>query len=312
MTKLKIGITLGWSIPTGDAAMARGWKKYLLRRDDVESVHIIMPEDPMPDKLDFCIAFQHWNQLHPARMSTTCKMRGAISSYRIPWGVRVCLAIPWRFFMSSRTGSRTTYSQQKDSAKRLRSGGCQSSLSGCDCGLFSVCADERFAHPCVFVGSDIRGAEANDRYLAPALPHRLVIYGNQGWSSPSLAARWRGRLSDEDLPKVYSSATVVLDYAIPERKKYGLVNQLRDSTRCFGVWGRRADVIHTEGAQIQGCSPAPLCTNRTDSGDIYLGEFIRNPNPRDKADLDQRRDWVLQNGTFAKRMETLMAWLKEM
>jgi hypothetical protein len=84
--------------------------------------------------------------------------------------------------------------------------------------------DDAFAHPVCFVGNDIRPPEVTDKYLAPWLDKGLVIYGGP-WRDERFKKCHRGRITDEQLRKVYSSAKLIVNMTHPEHKKHDVINE---------------------------------------------------------------------------------------
>lgn len=284
----------------GDAGMADGWAKYLRRRGDVTRVDIIgAGKHPLPDDADVVIHFQHWLPLHPTAKNIFYA-QNAWEKGSVPpgFGYPVDGTAHVANLMRPRFDALIFTSQGlKDDSE------CAGAVIpfATDPEVMFYQPDERFAHPVCFVGSDIRGPAANERYLIPAIPHGLVIYGGP-YTDARLQAVHRGRLSAEDLPKVYSSARVNLNVTMPEHIRNGLVNQrIYEVLACEGTvlsdWHEGMEmmknwVLGTAGAEQMAAALAD---------DIVLGG----------GGSDGCRDFILQNHTYAHRMALLMKFLGE-
>lgn len=279
----------------GDHGTAESWAKYLRRRDDVARVDIVGQGQALPGDADVCIAFHPWLPAHPTAKNVLYLQSG----------------LPREMFPGGTVGVFEANKERFDgycfTSKKLRD---VCGVSGAvlpfaaDPEVMSYQPHDAYAHPVCFVGNDIRGDMANDRYLAPAIPHGLVIYGGP-WRQPQFQAVHRGRLIAEDLPKVYSSSRVNLNVTIPIHAEYGTVNArvyevLACGGCCLSDW-------HEGMEAFRG-----FCEFTNGGQDTEAGVRILSKAFRDDRDRDARRAFILANHTFAHRMADLMRYLKEM
>ncbi len=327
--KLRIGLRLMWlngrgySNFIGDHSVAIGWQKYLHRRDDVEAVYIAGPGDPLPHDLHCVIHFHH-----------DCERQAGAKNFYYcqnawPRGISLQRLHQNYVYMTKFPGGTPEvfnfFKERFDGylfPSEVLKGACgvgdiSPAMVGAavipfatDPEVFTHQPDPRFTHPVCFVGNDIRGPEANEAYLVPALKHGLVIYGGP-YSDPRLQAVNRGRASPADLPKIYSSSQVVLNVHIPIAAETGMVNmRVYEALACGGLvvsdW--HPAMIEFMG-RVVAISP---------DGDPAKGPSIDDVLRVRKAfgppDIDARRqewrEFVLAKHTWAHRMETLVAWLK--
>lgn len=153
--------------------------------------------------------------------------------------------------------------------------------------------DDRFSHDYAYVGSDIKGRDADNRYLVPFIDQGLVIYGGPR-QDPRLEACRKGRVSEEDLPKVYSSAKVNLNYHMRIAAEFRVMNmRLYELAAC----GARfiSDLLP------DGFAYTPALDPKDPYQRVCVDEACRDHNVKE----------VLAKHTWANRMETLVSWLRE-
>lgn len=298
---MKIGLQLEWLNDgtvanfVGDAGMADGWKKYLLRRDDVTRVDIIGGRRPMAPDLDVVIHFLPWLPLHPTAKNVAYCQYGAPRGPQYPGGTVGLFFMHKSRFIGHMFTSETL-------RKACATDGAVIPFA-VDPEVMFYQPDERFAHPVSFVGSDIRGDEANERYIAPALAHGLVIYGGP-WNAPKFQAVHRGRASADDLPRIYSSSRVNLNVHMPIHSEYGTVNQrIFEVLACGGV----CLTDYHEGIRALDGHVMVMLDNSV--GDNMESVVIFNTDrnyPRDDC-----RDFILARHTFKHRTDAVMRYLKE-
>lgn len=304
MKPLSIAICVAWMNGhghgnyIGDHAIAEGWAKYLRRRDDVSRVTVLGERIYADVIAGHDVVVHFWPFVEPV---PGCKnilyLQNAFN--RAEFGmdtVGVFNQVKERFdgyiFLS----------------EQLRQ------ACGAEGAIIPFAADteemfyqpaEAFAHPVCFVGSDIRGDAANNRYLLPAIPHGLVIYGGP-YRDPRLQAVHRGRLSEADLPKAYSSARVNLNITHPEHAKYGVVNH------------RVYQILACGGTVLSDRYPEGLgdyCF--TDDKEHWDGSWedmlwlLSPERPAFQTQVDGRRDFILYNHTVKHRTDALMDYLRE-
>ncbi len=290
MHKLRIGLHLMWRNGTGyanhigDDTVACAWQKYIMRRDDVCAVYIGGPGDVFTG-VDCVIHFHH----------DLLRTDGVKNFYY--------LQNAWPRNEHWPNGTVGVFNDHKErfdgyifASEKLRNA-CRSPglvlPFATDPERFRYQYDARFVHPYAFVGNDIRGPEADRKYLYPAAVHGLSIYGGPR-NDPNLEAIRKGRISDEDLPKLYSSSGVNLNYHIPIAAEYGMMNmRLYEVAACGGnllsdrfLNGFRSDAY---------------------DGPIEHYEFASLTDETKAHNLNE----VITKHTWAHRMETLMVHLKD-
>lgn len=296
--RMRIGIQMMWMNGTGlqnhigDHGVADAWAKYLRRRDDIESVEVF-GGGRMQNDCDVLINFHPGLPTH-ARAKNILYSQNAWSEEQHPGGtVGVFNAVKDRY---------QGYLFPSEKLRQLCGGEGAVIPFAADPERFYYQPDPRFEHPVCFVGNDIRGPEVNEAYLIPAIPHGLVIYGGP-YSDPRLQAVHRGRLSEEDLPKAYSSARVNLNLTIPEHAKNGVINsRIYEILACGGVIvtdvGVACDDLH--GRRELFVDAESLA---------WLGGTMCDNDWREKH-RTLSRDAILANHTWEHRMSDLMVYLK--
>ena len=95
--------------------------------------------------------------------------------------------------------------------------------------------NRRFKHNVVYVGHNSPGKKHLTRMLTEAAPFGLAIYGHPGWRNapPQLSSLYQGVLPPEDLPRLYSSAKVVIGTTELKQQRLGMINnRLYEALAC--------------------------------------------------------------------------------
>ncbi len=299
---MKIALAMNWlndgSVKNvvGDALVADAWAKYLRRRDDVEEVRIVSPKDGNSIyETDVVIHFWHvpGMLMHPTAKNLLYLQNALGAEFHPEGTVGVFKSVADRF-------DGYIYPSETLKANCGRDGLVLPFAA--DPEVFTYQPDDRFAHPVAFCGNDIRPAEVNERYLVPALAHGLVIYSGGVWRDPRLQAVNRGRISGEDLPKLYSSARVVLNITHPEHVKNRVVNS------------RIYEVLACGGKLVSDTVPDGEFDEHVESYDVFFrDENVAVMDTLRPIDHPKRscRDFILAKHAFAHRMADLMQFLKE-
>jgi len=277
----------------GDEQVARGWQKYLLRCDEVESVNLYPREGSIEESLDALIHFTPFGDEHPG----------------IPNILYLQNAFPPDLFDGGTVG---VFNENRDRfdgflftsfalAKACADGGVVPFAT--DPEIFFPQPDTQFAHEVAFVGNDIRGPVVNHRYFLPALPFGLVIYGNRAWHPP-LDRACRGKIAAEDLPKLYSSALVNLNAHITEHVAWNTVNlRIYDILACGGfVISDRTRGLEDEFGE------AVVCTDGEEELWAKLVRYLGDPQARRKFGENGRK-LVFARHTYAERARTVLDFL---
>lgn len=280
----------------GDEAVARAWQKYLGRRPDVEYVRLYGPEEKIEDGLDALIHFNPFLPAHPGTHNVLY-LQNAFPPSEYPGGTAGVFArVKERFDGYLFTSRRLMHA--------CAPGGVVPFATDPEVFVPRESADYR--HPVSFVGNDIRGPVANQRYLVPALPFGLVIYGNNTWPPP-LRGACRGKIPAAELPKLYSSTAVNLNVHIGEHVVYDTVNlRVYDVLACEGFL--LSDELESLRSEF---GPAVAFTTGDEDTWAQLVRYGSDAGERRRRGEEGRRI-VLSRHTYAHRMEALMMYLRAM
>ena len=158
--------------------------------------------------------------------------------------------------------------------------------------------------PVALVGNDLRGGAINNRYFVPAIPLGLVVYGNQ-WTPP-LAAVCRGKLPMDDLPKLYSSATINLNAHLPDHIRWGTVNlRIYDILACGGFV-----VSDYNQSMVEAFGDSVVCTEGHEDLWAKIVHYQSDDVER-KRRSELGRKLVLSDHTYAARSRDLLKYLDE-
>lgn len=307
----------------GDELVARCWQKYLVRQPGVASVQLYGPGAAPPTSVDAVVHFHPELPLHPAAKNVLY-LQNAFPREMFAGGTEgVFSRVRDRFDGFLFTSERLL----RACARRKPGGGSGSereraSARG-DCGpdptlaaavvpfatdpeLFApVAGDEREWPAVTFVGNNIRGERCNQRYLEPALPFGLALYGNNSWEPP-LAGVCRGKIPMEDLAALYGGSRVNLNAHIREHVELDTVNQrLYDILACGGF--ALSDALDGLEAVFEDA----VMTSDGDE-DLWAALTVAladGAERRRRAALGRRL--VLDRHTYAHRAATVVGFLRE-
>lgn len=281
----------------GDELIARGWQKFLERREDIASVTLCGPTDPLPsDKVDATI---HFNINLP--LSDTganiLYLQNAFSRNQHTGGT----AGVFHEVMDRYDGYLFTSSE----LMKACAPGAVIPFST-DPESFYPAASTKYKLPISFVGNCNRPFKVNHCYLAPVIPLGLVIYG-QGWDATPFESCWRGKLPMPDLPALYTESSINLNLLIPEHREMNLINmRIYDILACGGF------IISDHVAALEAAfGDAVVYTEGHEDLWAKAVYFLADPAERKRRSLLGQR-LVLAHHTHANRMETLMRYLKEL
>ncbi len=279
----------------GDEAVARAWQKYLSRRDDVEWVRLVGPDDRIEGECHVVVHFNPFLPLH-AGAANVLYLQNAYPPELHPGGTAGVF---------ERTRSR--FRGFIFTSTRLKAACCDGAVIpfAADPEELYPIPDDRYRHPVAFVGNDIRGPEVNLRYLIPALPFGLVIYGNPAWVPP-LAVCCRGKVPQSDLPRVFSSSQVNLNAHIPEHVRYDTVN-----LRVFEVLASGGFLVSDEIPTLRDeFADAVVCTSGYEDLWARLVCWLADGEKRSRLATEGRR-LILARHTYAHRVGTLVEYLDQ-
>jgi spore maturation protein CgeB len=300
--KLRIGLrlpaigtlnTAGRSNMQGDEQVARAWEKYLARCESVESVRLYGGKSPIHEELDVLIHFSPFLELHEKTKNVLYLQNAFPESVYRDGTVGV--------FRQTRNRFSGFIFTSRNLMKACTDGAVVPFATDPD--VFFPQNTESYRLPVAFVGNDIRGAAINHRYLFPAIPLGLVIYGNH-WAPP-LDRHCRGKLPMGDLPKLYSSAMINLNAHIPEHVRWGTIN-----LRIFDILASGGFVVsdHTD-ALHEEFDDAVVSTDGYDDLWAKIVRYLADPEERRRRSSNGRKI-VLSNHTYANRVGELIAYLK--
>lgn len=279
----------------GDELVARCWQKYLARMASVRAVKLYGAGQPPPRDVDVVIHFHPDLEGHPTARNFLYLQN----------------VFPAELYDGGTLGMFAKVKHRFDgflfTSERL--------MKACAPGAVIPFATdpERFhpmsraggpAFPAItFVGNNIRGESCNRRYLEPALPFGLAIYGNNQWQAP-LAQVCRGKLAMEDLPALYATSTVNLNAHIPDHVAFDTLNQrLYDILACGGF------VISDRIDSLQSVFEDAVMTTEGDD-DLWAKLVCSLADPADRRRrADKGRDLVLAHHTYARRAAAVVQFL---
>ena len=161
-------------------------------------------------------------------------------------------------------------------------------------------------HPGGTVGvfERVKSPLVNRRYIAPALPLGLVIYGNM-WNPP-LSKVWKGKLPMPDLPKLYSDCLINLNAHISEHAEMETINlRIYDILACGGfIISDYVQSIVDEFGDIV------VCTDGYEDEWAKIVRYLADPEER-KRRCQEGYSLVLNNHSYEQRMEIVVDYLKE-
>jgi spore maturation protein CgeB len=180
---------------------------------------------------------------------------------------------------------------------------------------------ERYAHEVAYVGNDIKGNEATMRYLYPAVDFEFGLYGNwkfsrakykiwKNWLQPPYKKVFekisQGRIPQEDVPLLYSSAKINLNCTLQSCIDWDVITL------------RTYEVLACKGFLITDIVPVaqetmPDCMIFTEGG-AHLKEQIAYYLSRD----NERRqiaqagyEYVVHNASVEARARELMEYIRK-
>lgn len=303
MKKIKVGIYL-LGIDTfdinkpgnfqGDELIGRGWQKYLARHEQIERVDIYGAQDAMNSDLDAVVHFNPFLPLHPTAQNILY-LQNAFPKEEYPGGtVGVFHKIKDRFDGHIYTSSRL---------KKACGDGVVVEFAT-DPEFFTPQPAGRYDFTVSFVGNGIRSPYINQRYIAPALPFDLVIYGNM-WEYP-FSEVWLGKLPMPDLPILYSDCLINLNAHITQHAELDTINlRIYDILACGGfVLSDHVDSLADTFGDI-----VPITDGYEDEW-AKISYYLSNDEAR-KEKAEEGRKLVISNHSYKQRMDVVAKYLQE-
>ncbi len=279
----------------GDEFVARAWCKYLARRPDVETVALNgdVTYDIGGDGRRYAVHFYPFLDLVDGAINALY-LQNAFPEPAWPGGTPGVFA-----------GVRDKFAAHmflSPTQRAVCEGDGPVIPFAADHELFTLMPpEERYAHSAAFVGNNIRGAEANARYLLP-LGDRLVVYGNaDAWAGSGVNCR--GKLPASDEPILYSSAAVNLNAHLAEHTAYGVINYRIYCILACG--GRVLSDHHRATADTFGDA-----VSFTAGGPELVADWERLA--AQPADREANRELVIGRHTFVERVDALVSFLRQL
>jgi spore maturation protein CgeB len=195
---------------------------------------------------------------------------------------------------------------------------------GVDTALFRpVPKESRYAFDVAYVGSDIKGEERTNRYLVPALAFNFGLFGNwknaksklrfwQNWQEmpqykKEFARISRGKIPQEDVPILYSSACINLNCTAQDCVDWDVITlRTLEVLACKGFI--ITDRVPVAEKELAGCV---VFTDGEDDLVDKIRYYLDHPEERD-AIASKGYHYIQENATIDRRAELFFAYLKEM
>ena len=279
----------------GDELIARCWVKYLQRHDQVESVFLYGPQGAIDEPIDVLIHFNPHLELHP-KAKNVLYLQNAFPATDHPGGTvgvfqRACHRFDAYIFTS----------------RKLMESCAPGAIVpfAADPEMFFPQPTGRYALPVTFVGNNIRTFETNQRYLAPALPFGLVIYGG-GWHMSPFVTAYRGKLPMDDLAALYTDCAINLNAHIIEHREMNLINmRIYEILACGGfVMSDHVPAVVEEFGDVV------VSTDGDEDMWAKLVRYLPDDAERKRRSIEGRRR-VLARHSYEYRVDTVCRFLKE-
>lgn len=310
---MKIGINLsgigtfnmgiGYNVQ-GDELMGIGWQKYLLRKEEVEEVVLFSPKTPFGPEIPFRDDMDVMIHFNPF--------------LEIPNGVKNILylqnAFPEHHWKGGTVGvfneSKSKYDGYIFTSKKLMEMCCEGVVVpfAADHEMFSpqyITEGLYYQVPVCFVGNDLRGLEINRRYLWPAIPFGLKLWGKSPWQPPLEEIR-QGGLPLEDMPILYTNSKVCLNVHILEHNNAGTINgRIFEVALCGGFL-----ISDSSWATKEIFGDSVITTEGDEDLVNKLSYFLENEEERKKRGTEGRKI-ALNAHTYEHRIEVVLDYIKE-
>lgn len=307
MRKLRIGLRLvaigsidirKYNNVWGDELIARGWQKYLLRHEAVESVFLYGAQGAIEEELDVLIHFFPGLEFHP-QSKNVLYLQNAFPKERVAGGTigvfRSCAAhydgfmFPSQRLMEACTpGAVVPFATDPEL-------------------FFPQPSDFYSTYKVAFVGNNIRSPLVNQRYFASAMPFDLMLYGSD-WDRTPLAPVCQGLLPMPELPKLYTSCQINLNAHISQHVEWDTIN-----LRIFDILACGGFILSDPGGdsleQVFGDTVA-YTTGYEDEW-AKIAYFLANPEERQRRSQEGQQ-LVLSNHTYANRVAAVVEYLHEL
>lgn len=305
MQKLRIGIMMFYSNTldarspvgvAGDEHVAQAWRKYLLRREEVQSVNIYHNSQTIGEPLDVLI---HFHPTTDPRSGTrnVLYLQNAFNPEMIPGGTL-------GLFQACRANFQGFMFTSEELMKATTDGAVIP--FGIDPDFFNPQPDPRFNFPVSFVGGNIRGPIVCARYTEPAIPFGLALFSGDKWPA-SCASVLRGKLPMDDLPRLYSSSAISLNAHLTQHIKFGTIN-----SRIFEALACRGFVLsdYSTGVEREFGDVVAFTSGYEDMW-AKIVELLADPQRREKCAQEGYRQ-VISRHTTEERVGRVLKYLTQL
>jgi spore maturation protein CgeB len=192
---------------------------------------------------------------------------------------------------------------------------------GVDTTLFRPCQPRQiYSHDVAYVGNDIKGETATNKYLYPAVNFDFGLYGNWELPKPRLRFwnRWkkvapykktfeklsRGKIPQADVPVLYSSAKINLNCTLQDCIDWDVI-----TLRTYEVLACRgfliSDIVPVAKETMQDCMVF------TDGGEVLkeqIAYYLTHDKERQKI-AQNGYEYVIQHASVEARAKELVNYL---
>lgn len=175
--------------------------------------------------------------------------------------------------------------------------------------------DERFTCEVAYVGNDIKGLARTNRFLRPALEFDFALYGN--WSLQNPGEIWknepyqlqfaqisRGKIPQEDVPALYSTAQINLNCTAQ-----GIIDWDSVTLRTYEVLACKGFIISDGSpAMIEELSDYVVFTDGYCDLRDKIRHYLKHPEERTPY-VEKGYNYVRKHATIEARASELMQFL---
>lgn len=192
---------------------------------------------------------------------------------------------------------------------------------GVDTSLFRPCQPKQiYSHEVAYVGNDIKGETASNKYLYPAVNFDFGLYGN--WQLPKPRLRFwkrgdkvlpykkafeklsRGKIPQADMPILYSSAKINLNCTLQDCIDWDVITlRTYEVLACKGFL--ITDTVPVAKKTMQDCM---VFTEGGEELKEQIAYYLAHDEER-QAIAQNGYEYVIQNGSIEARAKELINYL---
>jgi spore maturation protein CgeB len=321
---VKVGISLKWPLNSlnrpgnvvGDELYARSIATALECTQRVSKCYLTAPGTPLPQKVDVIMHFNdtdpdsHWARKHVLYLQNGygAGSEKALAEFRkkgfdgYAFISNRLLQLHWD---AGHTGIWVPF--------------------GVDTNFFrAMPCEAALAHQVAYVGNDIKGVERTNRYIRPALKFDFGLYGN--WQAPSwrkvvrdlmwlklqpayrreFATISRGKIPQENVPALYSSAAINLNCTLEDCVRWDVV-----TLRAFEVMACGGFLITDEVPSLRSvCGEAVVITSGFDDLENKIEYYLSHE--RERKEIARMGPEVAKNYSIDSMAHRLTDYLESM